>query len=604
MNHSHCHPTLAEANSLIADLAKISPFKLSRYKELHAKALGFNSFNGLADMLKQKPVYFDLNVFWDSFTMLSKEKYGVDIEENEDAAEGMSALLFNSRDAVTDSVKVSIRVARFDFQLLSHPSEKFNPRPLVPMPYELPHADLARFANHRSFEPELYMEINEFLKSVQVSGKPVDTFLWGSVPKTIQNNNHESDIMFYEGLECSGFRIYKTNFLKEGSLAFFTTSNGENVSADEGKDAVALSTGFGSLFFIVDDETEFKLKEEDYKKIVNLSQEVNVSEGHKEIAFSTVPSVAFVGEPTVTEYEILPTKRNGHICHTYLEEEIRYYSPFDYIPALGTDEACEKYVGKTYYDGVFCIPVDEYGCVPSELVYFWHHGLHVEVYRYSESVIVRRPSASVAYTVMGWDVAQCIHKLHNKFRKAYKDNPAYAEFEVMDTIANHATEGHVVNFSETLFVEVLDINMEKANTDDVSFELMHEIDGMPSVQYSDHLSMMETKEQFADLLLEMGVTSFLYNELQEHSAGQNVANINVGYNEEGDELIVWETHTGDGWTKEYDEFNTYLRSRMSDQDSGLRREMEHSRVVLHYLPSEWWGGAGYISLAKPFDHGF
>lgn len=565
-----CHHSLKSANSMIAKLASASPFKLSRFREVHAQALNFRSYNSLVATLKIKPVFFSPFDYTSSLEAIVKVKFGYDCKQNIPEWEGFCEFVFELCDQQVSSNKV--RFARLDFQVIHIPAHGFNFQPLTCLPNE--------------YDGNTFIDINDFLKSV-VSGSMPSTVSWKDTPRAIQNNSTWYDYQHYDHDidDESGISLADPKYLNHDAVFYFTTSIGGFQEADKDRFSKVLTTGYGSLFLKVDETTKITINEEHKKLLVGLFGDVSPSNAHD------APIVSFLGDAKFFDVDLLPTESNGHICHKQNISDLAEFEPLSYLAGITTKEAIKEYFETTFYDGNYIVPINNNVEVDPNLVESWRCGLSTDT-DIDYCVRVKRPSGALAFKVFGWGMAMEVSDVHSMIEKAYRDSDRYKDFTIQNTTCNQFTLYDTIHLTEQTYIEMLNINCAHP-------AVITLCDKSVVDEIGDHLEQIDSLDSFAQLLKSIGVTTLIYNEQIEHSGGTAFASVWVGYNDEMEEMVVFEAHSQE---HSLADICDSLRSMMElpHSECGVHRSLEYS------IHSKWhdgdpdWCGC-YYSIIKPFD---
>ncbi|WP_210499568.1 hypothetical protein [Vibrio crassostreae] len=623
MEKTLCHPNLKETSRLIADLASASPFKLTRYRDLHAKALDFKSYQELAAVVKDKPIFFDLNTFFDNVVYYAEKEHGVYHLGGSENVEKFHEKLLDYQRTLSTPKERQVKYLRLDFQLLSMPWAGKRPEyskygilnshdisheygyttineflakivtPKVQVLSDGTVAPLGDVSNDTVSEgkPVYQLESCGGLRAgelVVLSGRPkypksrlihplpkVDYF---TSPVELETNNQTLVSM---DSEVGGFRLSQSQLSEKGSTIFLTSSRGDlahewkgfkirkddEAALEQDKElSEAFLTGYGSLFVKLNPEVGYDviLKDDDKDLLVELSDEPQER--------GEAPLVSFVGMPKVCYVSANPTEEDGHICFTadVYKDKSNNYPSADFIPAISTDEAYTKHLGDTPYEGTLCIPVDKNGMVLESLNEEWKGGLNVEVEHNLQLVSFYRPTGLDTYLELGKDVAQGVHAIHNTIKEYYRLLEEYQGYSFQDTTAKDSCSIYTTHLEEDVYVEVTGINYPLVELDKLvdSRDEDHDGEYLLKTSIPMHIQMAGTPEKFAKLLTAMGVNSIQFIELGDDFTLDMYGNLFTCYTTSGEVSLNFVVNSANGRSEHYCEF---LSSLSEEFGTGLTK---------------------------------
>lgn len=565
-----CHHSLKSANSMIATLASASPFKLSRFREVHAQALNFSSYNSLVATLKIKPVFFSPFDYTSSLEAIVKAKFGYDCEQNKLEWEKFCEFVFNLYDEQVSSD--SVRFARLDFQVIHIPATGFTFPPLTHLPTK--------------YDGNTFLDINDFLKNV-VSDPAPPTVSWERTPRAIQNNSTWDDYGHFNHYieDESGISLADPNYNNHNAVLYFTTSIGGYQEAEDECFSKVLTTGYGSLFLKVDRTTEITITEDHKRQLVGLLGSASSANPHD------APVISFLGAAKFFDVDLLPTASDGHICHNENISDLAEFEPLSYLAGITTKDAIKEYFETTHFDGNYIVPINNNVEVDPNLVESWRRGLSTDN-EIDYCIRIKRPSGALAFKVFGWKMAMEISGVHSMIEKAYRDSERYKDFTIQNTTCNQFTLYDTIHLTDFTYIEMLNINCAHPAIISLCDETVVD-------EICDQLDQIDSLDSFAQLLKSIGVTTLIYNEQIENSGGTAFASVWVGFNDEMEEMVVFEAHSQEHSLADICES---LRSLLDlpHSECGVHRSLEYSiHSKWHVGDPDWCGG--YYSIIKPFD---
>ncbi|MCY9861453.1 hypothetical protein OTK49_02830 [Vibrio coralliirubri] len=566
MAHSLCHKSLKHANATIAQLAAASPFKLSRFREVHAQALNFNSYNSLVATLKSKPVFFSEIAYLESLESIVKTKFGYDCEQNIDEWAKFQDLVFSIYDS--EDGWLSVRVARLDFKVLHIPAEGFSFDTLTRLP--------------ACYDGNSFIDINDFLKTVVPDSKN-HSVSWAKTARAIQNNHTWSEKEEIENQ--SGISLVDPEYKNQNAVFYFTTSTGGYADAGDDYFSKVLTTGYGSLLLIVDTDTEVTITDQQKQLLVGLCGDPLSSHP------LSAPVVSFLGGTKFFDVQFPPTDDDGHICNEIDTSDFEQYEPLAYLPTLTTKDALCEYFEPTAYEGNYIVPINENVEVDPNLVHAWRLGLSVVVDQ-NCTVNVNRPSGAHSFIVFGWDMAMEIDGVHSMIEEAYRQSESYADFTIQNTTCNQFSSCGTIHFSEQTYADIFNIDCAdpkiKALCEDTVVD-----------EVCDKLISIDSLDGFADFLKSIGVTTLVYTEQLEHLRGDAFASVWIGYDDAMNEMLAFEMHSFERSLADICESIRVLME-LPLEDCGVHRSMEFSISTRNYEADPDWR-SNYYSILKPFD---
>ncbi|BBM67654.1 MULTISPECIES: hypothetical protein [Vibrio] len=565
MAYTICHRSLEQANHAVAVWAAASPFKLSRFKEVHAQALGFKSYNALVAMLKSRPLIFTPQSYIDSIETIVKSKFGYDHTKHLDDWNCFVDNVY-SCSSVHDHLTTA-RFVRLDFQVLHIPSNGFQFPSIINL--------------SQCFDKAAFCNINDFLSEV-IGNSSHPQVCWEKTPRSIQDNTTWYDAGFYDhdSERESGVSLADPNYANHDAVLYFTTTTGV-VESTEYRFSKTLSTGYGSLFIKINKDAEIALNSKHRELLVGLSSDQNIENR------LLSPVVSFLGEPKYYDVDLLPSEMDGHFCHEINMEMLTEYEPLSYMPGLTTKEAINNYLDSVIHIGNYIVPINENVEVDFGLDFKWHDGLHIE--DQENGILINRPSGAQVLNVFGWPMVEKIDSIYTMLENAYMSSERYKDCVIQNTSAHRLSCSDTIHLTARTYVEILNIDFTAQNIKAIcSEDFVQDINQL--------LSTIDSIDDFAALLKSIKTCFLLYNE-QVDFKGKAYSSVWCAYDENGKEMVVFEMRSFESSLEQLAESLRVLLG-LSKKCVSIQRSLEPNVQVKSYHGDSDWCGK-YYSIIKP-----